>query len=159
MSRGWKKLLEKSMRSQDAHLLTDEFVSVDGAAQLLRVQVRTVQRRVRERSLLTLRGFANKEARIPVWTLSFRPRDMKALLAEVGDSHWSLYQFLKEPIGGLSALSPYQMLVPLDQLRRVPRAYREDLVEALGGGSQALLAKIVGVLRDQMQHTDGSGFG
>ena len=159
MSRAWKKLLEKSMRGQDAHLLTDEFVSIDGAAQLLQVQARTVRRRLRERSLLTLRGFANTEPRIPTWTLSIRPRDMKALLAEVGDSHWSLYQFLKEPIGGLSGLTPYQMLVPLDQLHRVPRAYREDLVEALGGDSRALVTKVVGALRDQMQHTDGSGFG
>ena len=139
--------------------MSDEFVSMAVAAQFLGVQTRTIQRRVRERSVLTLRGFENTEPRIPAWTLAFRPRDMKALLAEVGDSHWSLYQFLKEPIGGLSGLTPYQMLVPLDQLRRVPRAYREDLVEALGGDSKTLFAKIVGVLRDQMQHNDGSGFG
>lgn len=159
MSRAWKKLLEKSIRNQDAKLLTDEFVSIDEAAQLLRVHVRTVQRRVRERSLLTLRSFSTKEIRIPAWTLGFRPRDTRALLAEVGHEHWHLYLFLREPIGGLSGLTPEQMLVPLDQLRRVPRAYREDLVERLGGRSEALVAMIVDVLRDQMQGTDGSGFG
>lgn len=152
-------MLEESMRHQDEKLLTDEFVSIEGAARLLGVQTHTVERRVRERSILTLRGFANTEPRIPVWTLSIRRRDMKALLAEVGDSHWHLYGFLREGIGGLSALTPEVMLVPLNRLGRVPRAYRQDLAERLTARGETLITTIVGVLRDQVQHTDGSGFG
>lgn len=158
MSRGWDKLLKKSMRGQDEKLLTNEFVSISEAAQLLKVQPRTVQRRVRECSLLALRGFAVKEYRIPAWTLSFKPGDTAALMAVVGDSHWHLYQFLQAPMG-FGVLTPAHLLVDPALLSRWQREAREDLVQNPYVRDRGLISVIIGVLEDQLPPKGSCGFG
>lgn len=158
MSRAWQKLLEKSMRHQDEKLLTGEFLSVEEAAMALKVLPRTVERRLRNQTLLALRGHAVREPRIPAWALSFRPEVTKAL-QEVGCGDWYLYGFLQESVGGLGGLTPAQMFCQPKLLRRVPRAIREDVAERLAASGQTFISVVVKLLTERRDHTDGSGFG